>query len=49
MQRLADCSELAKTYNMRESLTDNDETSYENVHVLKKDFEVYFNLWTTID
>jgi dynein heavy chain len=32
MQRLGDNSDLAKTYNMRESLTDNDETSYENVH-----------------
>jgi hypothetical protein len=49
MQRLGDNSDLAKTYNMRESLTDNDETSYENVHQTKKEFEVYYNLWTTID
>ena len=40
---------MARTFNMRESLTDNDETSYENVFALQKDFRVYYDMWTTID
>jgi len=33
-ERLKEATEMARTFNMREQLTDNDETSYENVFAL---------------
>jgi len=48
-QRLSDICDAAKTFNQRESLTDNEETSYEPVFQLQKDFRSFYDLWTTID
>ena len=48
-QRLADICDSAKTFNVREQLTENEETSYEPVFQLQSDFRAFFDLWTTID
>ena len=36
-------------YNNREMLTGNDETHYDNINQSVKDFEPFFNLWTTTE
>jgi dynein heavy chain len=47
--RLGDICDSAKTFNVREQLTENEETSYEPVFQLQKDFRAFYDLWTTID
>ena len=39
----------AKIYNNREALTGNDETNYDNINLAVKEFEPYYNLWTTTE
>lgn len=39
----------AKVYNNREALTGNDETNYDNINLAVKEFEPYYNLWTTTE
>ena len=41
--------ENAKMYNNRECLTGQDETNYDNINATVKDFEPFYNLWTTTD
>lgn len=41
--------EQAKTYNNRENLTGQEETNYDNINLALKDFEPFYNLWTTTD
>jgi len=49
-EQLKDICEAAKTFNIRESLSgDGEETSYDIVFQLQKDFKLYVDLWTTID
>lgn len=36
-------------YNNRESLTGGDETNYDNINLAVKEFEPYYNLWTTTE
>jgi dynein heavy chain len=36
-------------YNNRESLTGNDETNYDNITATVKEFEPFYNLWTTTE
>lgn len=36
-------------YNNREALTGNDETNYDNINLSVKEFEPFYNLWTTTD
>ena len=36
-------------YNNREALTGNDETNYDNINLTVKEFEPFYNLWTTTD
>lgn len=41
--------ESAKMYNNREALTGGDETNYDNIQIMVKEFEPLYNLWTTTD
>jgi hypothetical protein len=41
--------ETAKMYNNREVLTGQDETNYDNITGTVKEFEPFYNLWTTTD
>jgi len=41
--------ETSKMYNNRESLTGNDETNYDNINSTVKEFEPFYNLWTTTE
>lgn len=47
--KLDNAVETAKLYNNREILTGSDETNYDNITATVKEFEPYFNLWTTTD
>ncbi len=41
--------ENAKMYNNREALTGGDETNYDNIQAMVKEFEPLYSLWTTTD
>lgn len=41
--------ENAKMYNNREALTGGDETNYDNIQIMVKEFEPLYSLWTTTD
>jgi len=47
--KLTWATENAKMYNNREALTGNDETNYDNINLSVKEFEPFYNLWTTTD
>ena len=46
--RLNAATAQAKQYNKNESLTNNDETSYEHIKEMCNQFLPYYELWTTI-
>jgi len=48
-KKLDDAVEMAKQYNNREVLTGSDETNYDNITQTVKEFEPFYNLWTTTD
>jgi len=39
----------AKVFNQRECLTGNEETSYDNINLMVKEYEPFYQLWTTCD
>ncbi len=47
--RLQNAVEQAKIFNNREMLTGLPDTDYSQIGIMVKDFQPYFNLWTTVD
>jgi len=47
--RIQECVQKAKTFNHREMLVQLPEYDYQPVFQMVKDFQQYYNLWTTVD
>lgn len=47
--RLMNANEQAKIFNNREMLTGLPDTDYSQIGLMIKDFQPYYNLWTTVD
>ena len=47
--RLMNANEQAKTFNNREMLTGLPDTDYSQIALMVKEFQPYYNLWTTVD
>ena len=46
-QKIKDFSDKAKKFNNQEQLFEKELSDYSKIQVLKKEFDPYFNLWTT--
>jgi len=42
-------NEQAKVFNNREILTAQPDSDYTNIGLMMKEYQPYFNLWTTVD
>lgn len=47
--RLINANEQAKIFNNREMLTGLPDTDYSQINIMMKDYQPYYNLWTTVD